>query len=341
MTGCLWEHGIVELADFVEKELQPLNFYLDSEEGRDLYEAYAEVEWARTAVNGNVYAVPLRQRDYRNASAKFYICVNDHYKDDFEAYFDGSYASVRTASGALSTTHPILMIPALSSMDIPAALLGLENVFYASYNWDISEMIDLTKKRELKDLLIQLYLDYQEGRVVDAASLDLVSDDAFAYIASGNIGVKEGYTEYALAPELYLSSPGSGSYGIYSGSEKKDLAFQVLSACYSDPKIASLIFWRVADEEKWNERTEYLRTCHASPLSGFIPELSVEEMETLQTYKADLDGLVMKMHLNNGVVQTLNPDFTKLVDDFFETHKDYGDVIEKVNRQVQEWIVSK
>lgn len=80
LSGNYWQQGIVDLVPFVQKELAPLNDYLEADIGKTLYDSYAEVEWNRTAVDGVIYAIPFRVNQYQNTQGEFYLCVNDEYK---------------------------------------------------------------------------------------------------------------------------------------------------------------------------------------------------------------------------------------------------------------------
>jgi len=342
LSGCFWEHGLVDLVPFLQKELLPLNSYLESEQGKKLYDSYAKVEWDRTAVNGAIYSIPLRQRKYQNTQGKYYLCVNNEYKSYFEKNFDGTYASLRKIVGSIPASPKVAMLPRVSLYPV-ASLFQISEVTYSSYRWETNEIVDLTKQTEFKNLLLDIYADYQSGLLIDIATVDQVTGNACAYFGFSGDGyaIPEGYTEYVLAPELYLSSPGAGSYGVSAFSEKQDLAFQVLSACYSDPKIASLLFWRTADEDRWNERTQFLRTCASSSFTGFIPDITPEEFLILQSYENDLRTLVDKFYLGQGESRALNPDFPNEVDQFFSSPKDYGSILEKVNDQLQGWVDKK
>ncbi|MBR6364822.1 MAG: hypothetical protein IKS10_01825 [Lachnospiraceae bacterium] len=347
LTGCLWEHGVLDLAAFVKKELLPLNSYLESEAGQELYDAYAEVEWNRTKVDGVIYSIPVRQRQYQNTQGRFYLCVNDEYKSFFDAGFDGTYASLRKIVGAIPGSPKIAMVPSFD-MNYAYSFYQTQLILYATYCWEREEFVDLTKQNDFKELLLNIYADYQSGVLVDIESEEQVNGNACAYVGfSGELrdyyDIPEDYTEYVLAPEMYLSAPGAGSYGISAFSGKKDLAFQVLSACYSDPKIASLIFWRTADEDRWNERTRFLKTCEPSPLNNFIPDITLEEWAIIRSYNNDLNTLEGEFYLqqSGNSVKILNPNFPNAVDQFFSSPKDYGTVIEKISDQIRKWINKK
>ena len=342
LSGCLWQHGIVDLVPFVQKELLPLNSYLVAEEDKKLYNSYAKVEWDRTAVNGTIYSIPLRQRKQQNTQGKYFLCVKDEYKSFFDEDFDGTYASLQKIMENIPDLPKIAMLPRVS-LYLVASLFQISEVTYSSYHWKSNEIVDLTKQVEFQELLQDIYSDYQRGVLIDIATMDQVAGNACAFIGFSGDGYDypEGYTEYVLAPELYLSSPGSGSYGISAFSEKKDLAFQVLSACYSDPRIASLLFWRTADEDRWNERTQFLGMCDSSAFTGFIPDITPEEFLILQSYENDLRTLIESFYLKQGKSYVLNPNFPDLVDQFFSSPHDYGSVMEKVNEQLQDWIDKK
>ena len=342
LSGCFWEHGIVDLVPFLKEELLPLNEYLESEAGKKLYNSYAEVEWDRTAVDGIYYSIPFRQRNYQNTQGKYLLCVKDEYKSFFDVDFDGTYASLKKVLETISGSPKIAMMSSLS-MNYVAALFQTQFVINAPYCWKNNEIVDLTKQADFKKLLLDIYEDYQSGLLIDIATVDQVTGDVCAYFGFSGDGyaTSEGFTEYVLAPELYLSSPGAGSYGVSAISEKKDLAFQVLAACYSDPKVASLLFWRMADEDRWNERTQFLKTCVSSPLSDFLPDITPEEFSKLQSYENDLRALVNKLYLGQAGSRALNPNFPDVVDQFFSSPKDYGPILEKVNDQIQGWIDKK
>lgn len=345
LSGCFWEHGIVDLVSFVQKELLPLNSYLETEEGKKLYNSYAEVEWNRTAINGVFYSIPYRIRQYKNSQGRFFLCVGDQYKSFFDEWYDGTYASLRKVIDAIPDLPKIAVVP---NFDIYHAysFFQTQAVFSAPYCWERNEIIDLTRENDFKELLLDIYEDYQRGMLIDIETAEQVNGYACAYIGfsgevDGYYNIPEGYTEYVLAPERYLSSPGGGAYGISAFSEKQDLAFQVLSACYSDPKIASLIFWRVADEDRWNERTQFLKTCVPSSLNNFIPDITPEEFSMLKTYDNDLGNLGRELYQAHGESRALNPNFPDVVDQFFSSPKDYGPILEKVNDQIQRWIDKK
>ena len=347
LTGCFWEHGVVDLAAFVKKELLPLNSYLESEAGKELYDAYAEVEWNRTRVDGVIYSIPVRHRSYQNTQGRIYLCVKDEYKSFFDAGFDGTYVSLRKVRETIPGSPKIAIVPNFG-INIASSFFQTQMVLNAPYCWDRNEIVDLTRKKDYKELLLDIYSDYQSGVLVDVGSIEQVDGSVCAYIGYSGAGggyydIPEGYTEYVLAPEMYLSSPGAGSYGISAFSGKKDLAFQVLSACYSDPKIASLIFWRTADEDRWNERTRFLKTCEPSPLNNFIPDISQEEFLILQSYDNDLNALGREFYLqqSGNNVYSLNPNFPDVVEQFFSSPKDYEGILEKVNEQLQDWIDKK
>lgn len=345
LSGSYWQQGIVDLVPFVKKELAPLNDYLEADIGKTLYDSYAEVEWNRTAVDGVIYAIPFRVNQYQNTQGEFYLCVNDGYKAFFDAGFDGTYASLRKIMETIPGSPKIAMVPCFG-INCAASLFQTQTIFNASYDWERNEIVDLTKQKDFKELLLDIYADYQRGVLVDIETVEQVNGKACAYIGFSGAGwdhydIPEGYTEYMLAPQKYLSTPGGGSYGISAFSEKKDLAFQVLSACYSDPKIASLLFWGTSDEVRWNERTHFLRTCASSPLNSFIPDITKEEFSILQSYNNDLNALGREFYLEQGGRLTLNPNYSNVVEQFFASPKDYGGVLEKVNDQIREWIDKK
>ena len=195
----------------------------------------------------------------------------------------------------------------------------------------------MTGQDEIKEILKTVYSDYQAGILVDAGTPEHLPENVSVYIHKGRLEPMEGFTEYVWTEDLFTTSAGVG-YGILASSPRKELALQVLSACYSDPQIASLLNWGKMDASEWNRRTENLKSCAPSILTGFLPDLSIEEKNAAIQYDDDLDVLCRKMYLySNGERTGINPDYEAYLDQFFSNSRDYGNLFDDLNKQFAEW----
>ena len=327
---------------FVEEEFLPLDSYWDTEEGRILRESYGEVEWAQAAVNGCIYNTPIRS--FSSDTMSFvkdtgsYIYLNNRYKEYFEGLSDVSYYSLKKSLEQISDLKPVIAIGTLDE-NVLLAFLGGYNPFYVGYYDPHTKRVSsLMEEEELKEYLTDFYQDIKNGVLmyVDHENADIYSEHVLAYLPLHREDPPEGFTEVLLAPNLFCTyiSPG---YGILAGSENADLAFQVLSACYSDPAMASLLASGYENAESWMEVTEYLNTMETSELTGFIPRLSDEQKQTVSAYVNDIYDLMLRMFQDQGEERTLNPNYLSYVERFFANPHDYGDVFDELNAQLDEW----
>ena len=332
LSGCLWEHGTVDAAAFTSREFLPLNQFLKSEEGQPLRDAFANVEWEKYTINGEIYVIPVRST--KEKEPLVYLYVNDKYKDLFEEIFDGTYESLKMLYNA-DDANPVI---ALSGMGQTLLMtMGGYSKGFTSFNPKTKQFVDLTGQDEIKEILKTVYSDYQAGILVDAGTPEHLTENVSVYIHKGRLEPMEGFTEYVWTEDLFATSAGVG-YGILASSPRKELALQVLSACYSDPQIASLLNWGKMDASEWNRRTEYLKSCAPSILTGFLPDLSIEEKNAAIQYDDDLDVLCRKMYLySNGELTGINPDYEAYLDQFFSNSRDYGNLFDDLNKQFAEW----
>ena len=332
LSGCLWEHGTVDAAAFTSREFLPLNQCLKSEEGQPLRDAFANVEWEKYTINDEIYVIPVRST--KEKEPLIYLYVNDKYKVLFEEIFDGTYESLKMLCNA-DDANPVI---ALSGMGQTLLMtMGGYSKGFTSFNPKTKQFVDLTGQDEIKEILKTVYSDYQAGILVDAGTPEHLPENVSVYIHKGRLEPMEGFTEYVWTEDLFTTSAGVG-YGILASSPRKELALQVLSACYSDPQIASLLNWGKMDASEWNRRTENLKSCAPSILTGFHPDLSIEEKNAAIQYDDDLDVLCRKMYLySNGERTGINPDYEAYLDQFFSNSRDYGNLFDDLNKQFAEW----
>lgn len=329
------ERGIYGSAEFIRSELLPLNDFLDTEEGRNLFGSYCDIEWKQVTIDGKIYTIPKRMRE---RVYDLYIYVNDRDKNTFEESFDGSYESLRQICEGSTAERPIIGSDSLGSACL-CPFLGFicrNSLFYdtASKTFD-----DLCGDDRLKDLLLDVHSDMMTGRFVSWASSDILADDVFAYITDKQLnGSAAGYTQYVLSP--YVFTINSGAFGVCAFSSKQELALQVLGACFSAPEIASLIGYGEVSVEEWDKETEMIKTYTPDKLTGFMPELSKEDIEKLYRVYQMNDKTIGKMITSRDSISGIgivNPNFPDILESYSADLEDNSEIYDKINRQLEEW----
>lgn len=325
--------------EFVEQKLSPLNDLLETEVGKELYDAYSEWEWKKIEVNGNIYTMPWRRETIDNGR---FLYVNNQYLDTFQKLYDGTYESLRSAMQSVSDEELILA----------SEYLGDEFFAFKGYQvlWEMDclyedndtpvEVVDLTDEPGIEEFVRTIYHDYRDGVLKPFVKPEEVTDDVFAYFTKGKIDGIEGFTEVVVLPDLCLCSTGM-AYGILNSSTRKELAFQVLAACYSDPRIASLLYLGYEDVELWNERDAYKRTCETSSITGYVPYYTEEEWELLHAYNLEVGNLFSKMYNESGMSYYINKNYETYLDSYFSRPRDHSEILNPVKQKIAKWYESK
>ena len=333
ISAGVWEHGMIDAAAFEEAEMLPLNDFLESEEGKLLWDSFAEVEWDRTELHGKNYTVPLR---YQGVD-EWYLYVNDRYLEEFEGSFDGTYESLRALCSADPDSPRVIATKGFSS-SILRAFMGYQNLFGASYNLKTQRVEVLTDQSETKELLQMIYQDYQNGlwNMMGYGEAMELPEDTLVYITGEEAELPEGYTKVIWVPDPCSTNIGS-AYGVSATSNQKELALKVLAACYSDPEIASLLCWKEADAERWTVRTAYMNSLTPRYTTGFFPDISTDQYDVLRKYSDELSDLCSKMSLELYGTFRLNTGYLDYLEYYFSSPKDYGDIFDVLNEQLATW----
>lgn len=329
LSSVYWLNGAYDAADFVTSEFLPLNEYL-SLDGRDLYNNFSSLEWEQKKVNGVIYSIPTR---FSNLN-EMYVYVDRQYATLFENSFDGTYDSLRDICLSCGKEDAIIA-SYLFGVDEVTAFLGYKNDLLASYGISSGSFDDLTKDSRLASLLHTIYSDFQNGVRVAGITPDNIPSNTFAYISSDKVE-DDRFKEYILCPNLFTTVTGI-SFGVLASSPRKELALQVLSACCSDPEMASYIYWGNPDKNGWAARTEYYNDCSESLITGFLPNLSQEERKIVSQYNKDLTRLVEQMVTIQSNQVKVNSNYTRVLESFFNKSRDYGNVFDEINNQLNEW----
>lgn len=326
-----WYHGVYDFADFAQDELLPLNDYLESDEGKELREAYSEAEWRRASFGETIYTTP-----FRSGGEELYYFVNNKYIKDFEADFDGTYQSLKKILEKHSESD--LCIGAGNFGDeIGAVWLGYERAGTMLYEFETGRIVDITREPKVKEMLQLIYSDLQSGQLIINPKPELIKKEKLVYVARMAKPEMEGFTAYRMEPDTVHT--GFDYFGISKYSSQKELALQVLAAVYCDPRIASLIDFRREDPEGWLNQAEYIKNnLQESPVMGFVADLSLEQREALNDYYDTIYPLFFSMIDIAGGRSDINQLYLKLLDETFDNPKDYGDVFDAINCQMEEWL---
>lgn len=342
IAGCFWEHGVVDSVDFSEKELAPLNDYLESDKGKVLRKTYADVEWRQVDINGRIYRFPYRPGASLDNSV--YLTVNDRFLDSFMRLYDGTYESLREAYYAAGDSEMQIMLED-NSRALLLALYGKSSLcFSATYQSLNSEFVNVFGDSAMKEYLLALYNDIRNGAVVTERMGAELSDKTFAFLHQGHLEAPKGFTEIEIMPDLF-STNGGITYGVSATAPHKDLAIEVLCTCYGDPEIASLLEWRHKDAERWSMQTVSLNEDAPSSVTGFIPELTLEERELLSTYSNNLSSLFSEILVEQrngaGFVCLVNPKYPEILESIYSKENKYEAVFESMNAQFEKWSSEK
>ncbi|MBP5461675.1 MAG: hypothetical protein J6Y20_06080 [Lachnospiraceae bacterium] len=334
LSAGVWEHGMIDAAAFEEAEMLPLNDYLETEEGKALWDSFAEVEWDKTELHGKYYTVPYRYF----GSYELYMYVNDRYLEEFSASFDGTYESLRALCSADPDSPRVIATGNFTSY-LLRAFMGYQNLFGASYNLKTQRVEVLTNQSETKELLQMIYLDYQNGlwnMMGDEESMEL-PEDTLVYITNEEAELPEGYTKVIWVPDPCSTIIGS-AYGVSATSNQRELALKVLAACYSDPEIASLLCWKEeVDAERWTAKTAYMNSLTTRYTTGFFPDISTDQYDVLRKYSDELSDLCSKMSWEINGTFRVNTSYPEYLEYYFSNPQDYGDIFDVLNEQLATW----
>ena len=326
-----WHHGAYDFSDFAQDELLPLNDYLESDEGKEFREAYSEAEWRRASFGETIYTPP-----FRSGEGELYYFVNNKYIEDFEAIFDGSYQSLKRILEKNSEFEPVIGAANVGD-DIGTIWLGYERNGLETYENKTGRIVDITRQPKAKEMLQLIYSDIQRGELVINPNPELIKKELLVYVARRFKPEMEGYTAYRMSPNHNHS--GFDFFGISKYSSQKELALQVLAAVYCDPRIASLINFKREDPEGWVSQAEYLKnSLQISPVMGFVADLSLEQREALVDYYLTIYPLFYTMINISGGKSEINQSYLKQLDAVFDAPKNYGDLFDVINSQLDEWL---
>ena len=221
-------------------------------------------------------------------------------------------------------------------------MLGYSTIFHLPVQNETGRIVNISKSSDFAGLLTELYSDLKSGVLINQSISPEKADEVLAYIHLCKGVPIEGFREVLVAPSLYDTSFGN-RYGIAIDSEKKDLAFQVLSLCYSNPEILSQIYPGL-DAEVIARRMELLSSGQRSNFAGIHIELSDSQAEGIMKYSNEFIRLMSSIYIYNSSGELeLNPDFkpNAALEEFVARISTDTAVFDDIDRAIQNWIKRK
>lgn len=333
LTVNIWTDAAEGYA-FAEKKLLPIEGFLKTEEGRILKDAYSETEWKRVST-GEIYTVPRRSMP---CGLGVYLSYNRKYEDYF-ASFDGTYESLRKIYDTIDDDDLKLVIDPLS-LQIVDTLLGWDSVCYGTipYRHISRQAIAPAEVFDAEGKLCErLYQDIKSGIIIDRNIDSADYDKVLAYIYLGMRKTQEGYATITLSPDAFETN-NRMCYGVYRESKQREMAMKVLSICFSDPQIASILNWGESDTERWEICSRLMGEEESSELTGFLPCISEQSAEYLSEYKRRREEVLSRMYLTGaGGRMVLNPNYISVVTLHGEGRDRFDSAIEELNKELDSW----
>ena len=336
---------------FLNTRLIPLNEYLESETGKALRDAYTDEEWKSVERDGMIYVIPKAfvgaYEDYRLDGGDR-LFVRPEYEKYFET-FDGTYASLKKIYNTIGDSRLRIGIQDVYSSEILFGLLGYESfrTLCLPYSEESKTVINPVKSDEWPNLLSEIYGDLKAGLLVNLYYEKKAPEDMIAVIGSGSYKIPEGSREYLISRSVWEYNE-RGKYGISVNSTQKELAFRILSVCYTDPDILGCMFPGI-DRDTIEKRTEIMSAIPKSDITGIRMEqadaVTGREQEKDNSLRNAFSILVNTLYVlsdsddyNSGKI--LNPDWD--VDTVWKEFKDstgfIDELCEAANRDIANYL---
>lgn len=310
------------MRSFMKRYLLPLNDYLETAEGKKLKDAFGKVGWENSETeDGLVYAVPVLNEKH---DKKVYVAIKNDYLPLLGAS-DFNYELVKKICDGIDYPYHKISIDSISDK-LVLSLSGYSWRYGGiPYDKESEKVLSTSECLErLRATCLQLYQDLNEGIVVDESCFSADGENALVYIYYDEEKEIEGYTSFVVNENKYVLGT-SGMYGVLASCSRKELALQVLSFCFSDPRIASILCWKNYGEnwtDSWKEKSakweERLKESKSEPLdekSRFIPAFSEEELTALGEYSNDLISISKGYYVEKNGALILNPNFERDLDE--------------------------
>ncbi len=343
---------------FLERRFAPLNDLIDSAAGKALRDFYTQEEWKQVTLDGTIYVIPAAayysgedenyNMVYNAVCNGLSLSVNENYVKYFDG-FDGTYDSLRSIYNTIGDSNLHILIDDFGR-EVTYGLLGYYDLYDFPYQPKTKTVVDLTKTDELPNLLLQLYNDMATGILVPEYKQETMSGDVLAHIHHAVTLPPEGFREYRLAG-LINGLNVNCRYGIAANSGKKDLAFEILTLCSTDPEILGLLYPGL-QKETVERRRELLSAIPEDELTGIYLTETGKKYASITSSLEEGEknhDLAYNQMVSGMFIQTpedphaLNPrwNIDSVWEIFTEHAGRYSEVYKVLNQEIQDWLSGK
>lgn len=344
ITSYSWPVGDTLQYDFIEKHFVPLDEYLMTDVGQKLKAYFSVNEWKQCSLKGKQYVIPrviIDDGDEGIILDGLFLSVKEEY-EPFFVEFDGTYASLKKIYHQIGDDSLRILIDDIGEETL-YGLLGC-SVLYGHLPFQNKTNTVLSRSENgVLELVKELYRDISSGVLVNQSRTDEIPPDVFARIHLGMEGPKDGYKEYLIAPGTFEENCRT-RYGVSVKSKHKDLAFEALAVCMTDPDILQLLHAKThMDKSVFENRQELVSVIPECRLAGMELSLSDELSTQFSGYFRAFLDFVNSMYLKDESKEwdyklDLNWDADRAWKDFLEATPYYQDVCDSINSQIDEWL---
>lgn len=231
--------------------LECLDGYFETGSGKRLYEFYPENYWLAGKYKGNTYYCPTT---YYCCPSNLAVEFNPDWvsREEYEA-FDGSMESLKAMCEEKEDSCIIILLP---EYDI-AECMGY-TMFEGSYI--DKETLRCVKPERLREFYEPMNELRSEGKLVtyrdycpwEMTILEYYGEQCMAHFMSFDIYEEKPDYTYTYGRNAILQSAASGT-GIYSGSDKKAEAMELLSLVMTDTELADALTYGREGESYYRE----------------------------------------------------------------------------------------
>lgn len=251
---CGWEYESVPwlVTEFLDSGLlYPLNDWLESEQGKSVYQLYDQEIWKSGSVNGKIYGFPNETNVYSEAVK---IAFNKEYipEEEIEGW-DGTLKGLMSILDHTEIGEGEIMIAGFPSWNgftrfVPSMKYLMMDNFYADL--DGQRLYQPFEIKEFHDYLSFWNQSYQKGYLY-SVSMDggTYTGEEYEVIQQKKYAVDFEPADCGDPSFVYKTAPfcvgcDTGTMtGISNTSEKKEQCLQLMQALRTDDTLANLLIW--------------------------------------------------------------------------------------------------
>ena len=346
-TG-IWPDNIAD-AEFVSSGyFYNINEYLNSEEGKKLKEIFSENEWNSVEINGKIFDFPA------------YTCVDPYCPNVYlceEKDVNADIDSLLKLCDESDVTGKNKLFIAREDYGI-LSLAGISRTSCAPFKYAEEKFVNPFTDPDLIKIINTIVEENEKRIIYDSSDKFFEYTDIYAAVMPEAYVPDEMKSNKTSLLPYCLSHSNGASFGVVNGSENKEKALELMYLIYTDKKLADMLVYEcVAEYEngkvsnfEWDMRGDLWGIgAFASPVKSqntddrrvtikewekdacwdyctFIPELDDEERKILN--KAGNKLAMINVNANSNYLSSCLTE---------EENRQFDLVIEKLNKQFEEW----